>query len=105
MAKLRNPKPTADDYCERCGKPYAETHEIFGGSNRQHSMEDGLQVRLCGGCHRLNPQAPHVSPQHEINVELKQRGQTLYENKMLDNGFNEEQARSSFMQRYGRNYL
>ena len=46
-----NPKPTAEDFCMYCGTPYAQTHEIFGGANRQLSIEHELQVRLCNTCH------------------------------------------------------
>ena len=37
--------------CVECGTGYAERHEIFGGANRQHSIEDKLQIDLCKECH------------------------------------------------------
>ena len=40
-------KDKPNRYCIVCGAGYAERHEIFGGSNRQYSIDDGLQIDLC----------------------------------------------------------
>jgi hypothetical protein len=71
----RNPVPTAEDFCIYCGAPYAQTHEIFGGPNRQLSIEHKLQVRLCNFCH--SKITDNKWP--ERVKELKRTGQAKFE--------------------------
>jgi hypothetical protein len=96
IKKLRaknNPKPTFETKCEVCGKPYAETHEIFYGQHRQLSIKYGIQALLCPEHHR-GPTGPHMN--RERNLELKQRGQTWFERMY---------GHEKWMQEFGRDYL
>ena len=90
-----NPRPTAEDYCVVCGKPYAALHEIFGGKNRQLSIKYGLQIRLCGEHHN---RPGGMNPHHNkaINDRLKREGQRKFE---------ETHSREDFLRLFGRNYL
>ena len=102
---LRNPKPTEFDYCFVCGEPYSGRHEVFGGTrNRQKSIEDELQVKLCDFHHLRWENAPHVKPYKNdiatpdawFDKQIKQDAQRKYE---------ESHSREEFIKRYGRNYL
>ena len=88
-----NPLPTAEDYCEVCGKPYAHNHEIFFGKNRQNSIKYGMQKRLCEEHHE-----GALSPHHDkdIDDEYKREGQTKFE---------ETHSREDFIRIFGKNYL
>ena len=90
---LRNPIPTADDHCEDCGSPYAQTHEVYGGAGRrQVSMKYGMQRRLCDRCHRYLTTARG----HDRDMELK---------KMYQERFEKNHSREEFIRLFGRNYL
>jgi len=71
-----NPKPTAEDFCMITGKPYAETHEIFYGPNRQLSIRYGLQVKLSQEYH-TGANGPHKN--RDFDLELKRMGQEKFE--------------------------
>ena len=83
-----------DQKCYICRLSVAtEEHHIFGASNRKHSEEDGLKVRLCRFCH------DHVHfgrEGHKTLYALQQAGQAKYE---------ETHTREEFMKRYGRSWL
>ena len=106
VKKIRNPIPTGEDFCEVCGLPYAELHEIFYGNPRsQYSKQDELQIRLCGDHHRTGVGSVHKNPKSAFAVKLKQRGQIMFEQKLMDQGMDQEDVRQRFIDRYGRNYL
>jgi hypothetical protein len=88
-----NPRPTENSICEVCGKPYAETHEMFFGAHRQLSIKHGLQVLLCAEHHR-GPAGPHQNTAR--NLELKQQGQKWFERL---------HGHDEFMRIFGRNFL
>lgn len=88
-----NPRPMANNFCIICGKPYAELHEVFGGKNRQKSIEWGMQIRLCAYHHRNGKMAVHRNP--EFDFRLKQKYQEIFEN---------EHGPERFMQEFGENY-
>lgn len=90
---LNNPKPTEDSLCKVCGRPYAETHEIFFGKYRQKSIHYGMQIPLCDEHHR-GPDGPHQSRKRDL--ELKRRGQIVFEYFW---------SHEEFMREFGRNYL
>lgn len=83
-----------DDRCYVCRMAVGtEEHHIFGASNRKHSEEDGLKVRLCRFCH----EHVHFGKEgHKTLRALQQAAQMKYE---------EKHSREEFMKRYGRNYL
>lgn len=37
--------------CTVCGRPAWETHEVYGGANRNKSIKFGAQVFICRDCH------------------------------------------------------
>jgi hypothetical protein len=93
---VNNSRPTADDICEVCGKPYAALHEIFfGRGKRQLSIKYRLQKRLCYEHHNMpGGMNPHFNK--AIDDEYKREGQRKYE---------ETHSREDFLRLFGRNYL
>ena len=69
-------------------------HVFYGTGNRKLADEDGLWVYLCGHHHNLSQDGVHFNK--ELDMGLKQLGQTAYE---------KTHTREEFMERYGRNYL
>jgi len=95
MKKKPNPKPTTDDICIVCGRPYAMTHEVyFGNPNARLSQEWGMVTKLCYLHHQSTEQGVH----HNINfdIALKQRYQEKFE---------QEHGHDKFMEVFKRNYL
>ena len=91
---MRNPKPTVDDTCIVCGRPYAQLHEIFFGSGRRKlSIKHGLQVRLCQE-HHTGDSGPHQN--RAFDLHLKRQAQEMFE---------KVHSRAEFMEIFGRNYL
>lgn len=77
---------------------------IFGGTaNRRLSEEDGLVVDLCHDCHNSTPDGVHFNK--ERMRYLHQYGQMIFEARKRQEGATDEEARKTFMQRYGKNYL
>ena len=90
---MRNPVPTINDRCRICGRPYASTHEVFGGKNRQLSIIYGLQVRLCNDVHHLDVT---VHPKGELATSLKKEFQAKFE---------AEHSSEEFIKLFQKNYL
>lgn len=96
-------KHKAERVCYYCGAPGAERHEVYGGANRQTSIDHGFQVDLCPDCHR---------ELHENTTERAKlrnhywRGfyQTQYEDKLMASGLSAEKARELWLTLIGRNY-
>lgn len=84
------------NHCWVCGSTTdLHTHEIyFGSGNRQISIKNGFQVRLCGVHHNLSDKGVHFDK--ALDLELKQHCQREYEKDHL---------RFDFMRLVGRNYL
>lgn len=97
-------KDKANRFCAYCGKPYAERHEVFGGSNRQISIDLGFQVDVCRAHHEELHSNSTEWAQAE-NERLKKLYQQQYESKLIDEGYTKEQARRAWMLLIGRNYL
>lgn len=89
-----NPKPTDQDLCRVCSRPYAELHEIFFGIHRQKSIQYKMQVRLCEIHHRNGSHAVHNNT--EFNLRLKQEFQSKFESIY---------GHKKFMQEFGKNYI
>ena len=96
MTAKNNPLPTIDSICMICLSPYAHTHEVYSGINRQTSIKHGFQVNLCRYHHQEWEQSPHINPKGEFNVKLKQDTQKNYE---------ETHSRDEFLILIGRSYL
>ena len=88
-----------------CGRHiYTERHHIFGNvANRRLSEQDGLWVYLCFDHHNRPPEGVHYNAENML--WLHQVGQKAYEDKLIEKGLNNSDARAVFMQRYGKNYL
>nr|DAJ94107.1 MAG TPA: Protein of unknown function (DUF968) [Caudoviricetes sp.] len=97
-------KDKANRFCAYCGKPYAERHEVFGGSNRQISIDNKFQVDVCRAHHEELHSNSTEWAQSE-NERLKKHYQQQYEAKLIDEGYTDEQARRAWMLLIGRNYL
>lgn len=92
----RNPKPTADDHCIICGRPYAHLHEIyFGEKNKKWSVKYGCQVRLCWE-HHEGTYGVHGKYGEELDTKLKIQGQIDFEKKFPN---------LDFFSIMGKNYL
>lgn len=77
MKKKPNPKPTADDLCVICGRPYAELHEVFfGNPDAALSQKYKMQVRLCYIHHRDHKVGVHHN--EEFDTQLKQEYQLKF---------------------------
>lgn len=102
--KVNGYKDKPQRTCYYCGTPYAERHEVYGGPNRQISIDLGFQVDLCRECHS----AWHRQEDFKWvlrKVQWQQHYQTLYENKLINSGIRPDQARECWMKLIGRNYL
>lgn len=88
-----NPKPTINDTCYICNAPYAQTHEIYYGKNRQNSIEYGMQCKLCEK-HHTGAEGIHKDPYFDFKVKQ------LYQKQ-----FEEKYSREEFVKVFGRNYL
>ena len=97
-------KDKPERVCRYTGRSYAERHEIFGGSNRQKSIEYGLQVDLCPEIHERITN-PRTEEDLRMVQELKEEGQMKYEALMKGKGFDDVGARKMFMMEFGKNYL
>jgi hypothetical protein len=97
-------KGKAERHCFYCDSPYAERHEVYGGANRQISIERGFQVDLCMKCHREMTENLTQRAQ-ERNQYWKQHYQRQYEEKLKASGVSAQQAREMWMQLIGKNFL
>jgi hypothetical protein len=92
-----NPKPTDQDLCRECSKPYAHTHEaFFGRGQRQLSIKYGMQVKLCYYHHNdpSSKEAVHNNPAFDLSLkqEYQQKFEQIY-------GYDE------FMRIFRKNYI
>ena len=71
-------------------KKKRDLHEVFGGSNRQKSMEWGLVLPICGDCHE----------EWKFNKELRRKYQQEGQQK-----FEEKYSHDLFMTEFRKNYL
>lgn len=90
--------------CWYTGRPGAERHEIFGGPNRQTSIEHGFQVDVCPEIHaRLHANADNWA--RTENLKWGMYYQYVYEQRLVQLGLDSEEARQCWMAMIGRNYL
>lgn len=72
-------------------------HEIFyGTANRRKSIEDGMQVWLCGKHHNLSNEGVHFD--NELDLRLKRLGQIVWEEYY-------KKTKEDFIERYGKSYV
>ncbi len=89
--------------CAYCGEYYAERHELFGGPNRQISIDEGFQIDLC----RYHHEELHRNVSEWAKVEnkaLKSAAQKQYMDKLIECGMSEDAALKAWMNLIGRNY-
>ena len=90
--------------CWYTGAPGAERHEIFGGPNRQISIDLGFQVDVCPEIHaRLHANADDWA--RIENLKWSMYYQYIYEESLQRLGKNRKEAREEWMHMIGRNYL
>lgn len=102
--KMNGWKNKSNRVCKYCGKPYAERHEVFGGSNRQISIDNEFQVDVC----RKHHEELHANSTEwaiNENKKLRQHYQLKCEIELIEQGYTAEQARRAWMLLIGRNYL
>lgn len=99
-----NPVPTDNALCAMCGQySICDTHEIYGGINRQISIKNKYQVKICRKCHIqvTNNDASTLRRQ----ALWKRFAQKDQEREWVRNGMTPEEARAEWMKVIGRNYL
>ena len=86
------------EHCIECGNKNIELHEVmFGGRNRNKSIEDGLVIPLCKKYHHRG-NLVGIHKDKELNLKYKKIAEERwleYYNKNVDD----------FIKRYGKNYL
>lgn len=91
-------------YCFYCGTPGAERHEVYGGPNRQISIDLGFQVDLCRNCH-----AAWHEQKEDLWIERKatwqMETQRRYEEILIRDGMSAEATRRHWMGLIGKNYV
>ena len=90
--------------CWYTGEPNAERHEVFPGIYRQTSIDMGFQVDVCPRIHR-ELQVNGTDWARAENRKWRMFFQKRYEDKLIETGITEEQARACWMDLMGRNYL
>ena len=90
--------------CWYTGRPGAERHEIFGGPNRQTSIDMGFQVDVCPEIHaRLHANADDWA--RIENLKWRMYYQNAYEQRLMELGMERKEARKAWMAMIGRNFL
>lgn len=96
------------EICAICGRPKECTHHlIFGTSQRILSETDHLTIPMCNNCHNMAVKPIDRIHDNTMAEKLsKMLGQAIYERDyIILNRSTGEEARKSFMARYGRGYL
>lgn len=88
LEKERDKNLVKSGKCGYCGKYCVklDPHEIYGGSNRKRSIQNGFVILLCRKCHE----------DEKILQELKKKTQKEYE---------KTHTREEFIQMIGKSYL
>lgn len=90
--------------CYYCGTYNADRHEVYGGPNRQKSIQMGFQIDLCRKCHNAIHAA--ATPLWQERKQFWQRCyQKAFEETLTESGITPAQARSTWMNMMGKNYL
>lgn len=92
------------DRCFVCGTTQGvQMHEIFHGSNRSKSKDDGMCIPLCYEHHHGSNYGIHYNSELELKVKK------LAEKIWLENYTDKEDEYNNriklFIKRYGKNYL
>lgn len=76
--------------CYECGKPAVNLHEVYEGSYRVRSMENGMVLPLCYQC--------HIKIHYDRNLALKYK-------MMFQKKFEESHTRDEFIDLFVKSYL
>lgn len=89
--------------CYICGvTENLHMHEVFGGSNRAKSKEDGCCIYLCAPHHNMSSLGIHFNA--ELNDSVKANVEKIWiKTYYPDMEF--EKAQKLFIKRYGKNYV
>lgn len=103
---------TDSENCIFCNhRPHGVHHLLFGTSARKLCDEDGLYIPICDECHTMGKLEYGYSKDTKIHGNSKAEdlskmlGQAIYEREQAFNGASRDDARQSFIRRYGRSYL
>ncbi len=103
--KYNGYKDKADRTCFYTGTPYAERHEVFGGTaNRKISLSLGFQVDLCPEKH-LEIQMRTTPWGKSENDKWRTHFQRAYMDRIKEEGITEEEALRAWVMLIGRNYI
>lgn len=102
--KVNGYKSKPKRICYYCGTYGADRHEIYGGPNRQTSIDLEFQIDLCEDCHRKFHNPPNDLWISRI-LFWRQRFQKKYETILMQTGISKQHARDCWMELIGRNYL
>ena len=92
---------TEKGICYLCDSwEYTHYHHIFHGTaNRKIADREGLGVYLCRDCHE------EVHRDADLNWRLQKEAQGIWEQRYIEQGHTEEEARREFMRLFGKNYI
>ena len=114
-----------DSICAFCGRPADCTHHLIGGVNRSLADMDGLTIPVCNSCHNMG-HIEHIKKGTKKQGTMivhgnsmaetmsKMIGQLAYEKQFYRDYYEKHEnitdderddARESFIDRYGRSYL
>ncbi|MEG0430278.1 MAG: hypothetical protein RR536_01720 [Anaerovoracaceae bacterium] len=102
--KVNGYKDKSKRICYYTGEAGAERHEVYGGPNRQISIDHGFQVDLYQEIHERFHN-PETKEDFERIKFWKQKYQKEYEQKVIDSGVPKAEARRLWILMIGRNYL
>lgn len=102
--KVNGWKDKKNRICAYCGEPYAERHELFGGPNRQISVDYGFQVDVCRAHHR-ELQNNYTDWAKAENQALRSYFQKKYMNDLMKDGCTRGESLKAWMMLIGRNYV
>ena len=97
-------KNKADRVCMICGRPYAERHEMFGGPNRQISIQEGFQLDVCREHHEALHQNTEEWAQ-DFNLTWRRHFERTWLLEQIDKGATLQEAVRAWMKMIGKNYL
>jgi hypothetical protein len=90
--------------CAYDGTPFAERHEVFGGANRQISIDLGFQVDVSPARH-AELHANLTDWARAENLRLKRHFQAKHEAELVEDGMSADGAREAWISLIGKNYL
>lgn len=96
-----------EGYCVFCGRPAeAKHHLIFGRSERKLADADSIYIMTCHRCHNMADKAcDRIHGNNIAESFSKMLGEAIWMLHEVADDNRIEEAKRSFMNRYGRNYL